>query len=193
MSDSAIERLKERQRKKVPARKSSLTQQDNSKINSSDESINESETTKDSQLPNEINGNDSITEFSQLTTEQENNNNKIKSSQSLNEVSANSTKTILSQSLSESKDDDSLEYLQPEPIRRTIRLDQNIDEYLDDLCKEHKVTKETLFEAAISVCSKNQKTLNKVIVEAKDRYHQRKRIGEWKKLQTMNRKFQKPF
>jgi hypothetical protein len=53
---------------------------------------------------------------------------------------------------------------------------------MNTLCKKNKITKETLFEAAIIVCSNNQKILNKAIADAQKRYSNRKRIGEMKKI-----------
>lgn len=167
MSDSAIERLKQRQRKKVPARKSFLTQQDNSELS------------KNSHLSNEINSNDAMTKSSQTSNQSDSNSVTTFTSQSVKQLESNDLITEERQTLD----------LEIEPIRRTIRLDPSIDEFMATLCKENKVTRETLIEATISICSKNQKTLNKAIVEAKDRYKYRKRIGELKKLQTMNQKF----
>lgn len=154
----AIERLKNRQRKKVNARNSSLTENNQT----ANESNNNDLLTESSQIINESNNNDLLTESSQTTNESSNNDLLTKSSQTIN--------------------------LQAEPIRRTIRLDPIVDEYMDTLCKENRVTRETLIEAAILICGKNQRTLNKVITDAKDRYQNRKRVGELKKLQTMSRK-----
>ena len=163
MTDSAIERLKNRQRKKVPTRNASLNQGNNKDTTASNDSI-----PKTSQSINELNSNDSIP----------------KTSQSINELNSNGSIPQTSQSVISTDN---------EPVRRTIRLDPEVDEYMDTLCKANKVTKETLFEAAILVCSNNQKTLKKVIANAQERYGNRKRIGEMKKLQTMNRKFQSHF
>jgi hypothetical protein len=161
MSDSAIERLKNRERKKVLTRNASLNQT--------------------SQSFNESNNNDLLTKTSQSVNESNNNDLLTETSQSVNESNNNDLLTETSQSILS---------IDTEPIRRTIRLDPTVDAYMDTLCKKNKITKETLFEAAIIVCSNNQKILNKAIADAQKRYSNRKRIGEMKKLETMNRKFQ---
>jgi hypothetical protein len=176
MNDSAIERLKNRQRKKVVARNASLNQ--------TGQTINESNNTdlltETSQTTNELNNIDLLSETSQTTNESNNIDLLTETSQTTNELNninllSETSQTILSKDT--------------EPVRRTIRLDPTVDAYMDTLCKKNKITKETLFEAAIIVCSNNQKTLNKAIAEAQKRYNNRKRIGEIKKLETMNRKF----
>ncbi len=165
MTDSAIERLKNRQRKKVTTRNASLNQDNHKNINTSSKSNSSDSIPQVSQSLSESNSSDSIPQVSQSLS------------------GSNSSDSIPQVSLSTDN----------EPVRRTIRLDPKVDEYMDTLCKANKVTKETLFEAAILVCSNNQKTLKKVIANAQDRYSNRKRIGEMKKLQTMNRKFQSHF
>ena len=163
MTENAIERLKNRQRKKVSPRNASLN------VNIETETITES-----SQTTNTSNNNDVITKNSQKAKESDINGLEIKSSQTINQLNSNDVITKNSQIV--------------EPVRRTVRLDPQVDEYMDVLCKENRVTRETLIEAAILICSKNQKTLNKVITDAKDRYKDRKHKGELKKLQTMSRK-----
>ena len=181
MTDSAIERLKNRQRKKVTTRNASLNQDNHKNINTSSKSNSSDSIPQVSQSLSESNSNDSISQVSQ----------------SLSGSNSNDSIPQVSQSLSGSNSSDSISQVSlstdNEPVRRTIRLDPKVDEYMDTLCKANKVTKETLFEAAILVCSNNQKTLKKVIANAQDRYSNRKRIGEMKKLQTMNRKFQSRF
>ena len=147
MTENAIDRLKDRQRKKVNPRNASLNVIDSHDL-----------VTESSQTTNQSDNNDLVTESSQ-TTKQSNNNDLMTESGQIFE-----------------------------PIRRTVRLDPKVDEYMDTLCKENRVTRETLIEAAILICSRNQKTLSKVITDAQDRYKDRKHKGELKKLQTMSRK-----
>lgn len=145
MTDNAIDRLKNRERKKVTKRNVSLNKDlDNSYDSSEIESNNKKE----------------ITEVSNSVIES-NNQKQIKSLPTLNQ----------------------------EPIRRTIRLDSAVDELIDDLCKGNKVTRDTLFEAAVLVCRQNQKVMKEVLTEAKERYLRRKRVGELKKISTMSRKY----
>ena len=113
--------------------------------------------------------------------------------QNLLNTQQNSDITKFSQSITKSnfKDQkDSLLNLNIEPVRRTIRLTPEIDSYIDELCKENKITRDTLFEATLTVCSNNQTVMKKVIKEAQERYQNRKRIGELKKLKTMQQKFE---
>ena len=145
MTDNAIDRLKNRERKKVTKRNASLNKDlDHSHDLSEIESNNKKETTEVSNSVIESNSQDPIK---------------------------------------------SLPTPAQEPIRRTIRLDPAVDELIDDLCKGNKVTRDTLFEAAILVCNQNQKVMKKVLAEAQERYLQRKRVGELKKINTMSRKY----
>lgn len=162
MTENAIDRLKDRQRKKVNPRNASLNV-DNEKLSN-----------EGSQTSNQSNNNDSLTETSQTIDQSNSNDSLTEISQTINQSSSNDLLTEDSWII--------------EPIRRTVRLDPQVDEYMDILCKENKVTRETLIEAAILISSKNQRTLSKVIIDAKDRYQDRKRKGELKKLQTMSRK-----
>jgi hypothetical protein len=194
MSDSAIERLKNRQRKKVAVRDASLNQSSQPAI----ELNNNDLLTEASQLAIESNNNDLLTETSQLAIESNNNDLLTETNQPAIEPNNNDLLTETSQLAIESNNNDlltetsqSILSVDTEPVRRSMRLDPNIDAYMDTLCKKNKITKETLLEAAIVVCSSNQKTLSKVIADAQKRYSNRKRIGELKKYETMSRKFQK--
>jgi hypothetical protein len=105
----------------------------------------------------------------------------------------NSNVTQFSNSVIESNSKNQNDYLLDldiEPIRRSIRLTPKIDEDLDKICRENKITRDTLFEAALTVCSNNQALMKKVIKEAQERYKERKRIGEFRKLKTMKQKFE---
>ncbi|MBW4532543.1 MAG: hypothetical protein KME09_01255 [Pleurocapsa minor HA4230-MV1] len=212
----AIERLKDRQKRKVSARNPSLNSQaKNDSIAEDSQLLNQSSNdnclTANNQVVKQLNSNSSVTENSQSINESEINDSITEDSQSINESEINDSMTESSQgavsrmhsgactrrqSVGLEADGRGLggfpherPVQETEPMRRTIRLDPAVDKLMDTLCRENRVTRETLIEAAILTCSKNQKTLNKAIVEAKDRYKNRKRIGELKKLQTMNRKF----
>jgi hypothetical protein len=71
-------------------------------------------------------------------------------------------------------------------VRRTVRLDPDIDIELDQLCRHSKITRETFLEAAYLACIKNTDLLASVLADAQERYHQRKQVGEQRKLETMN-------
>ena len=164
----AIERLKNRQRKKVSARNASLNEPKKSNvINENNQAIKQSSRDnsidENSQELNSSDKNDLMTESSHLRNQSSNNDFNITTTQGVN------TKV--------------------EHKRRTVRLDPEVDEIMDKLCKENRVTRETLIEAAMINMVKNQRTYVKVITEAKERSKNRQIVGELKKLETMNRKF----
>jgi hypothetical protein len=76
-----------------------------------------------------------------------------------------------------------------EVIRRTIRLEQSVDEGLEGLCSREKVTRETFLEAAYSLCVEKPELLQEILAIAKDRYRLRKAAGERRKFQTMGKKY----
>jgi hypothetical protein len=76
----------------------------------------------------------------------------------------------------------------PETVRRTIRLEEDIDTELNAFCTAKKVTRDTFIEAAFMVCSGNETLMQEIVEEAKKRYHQRKQAGEQRKFQTMAKK-----
>lgn len=76
----------------------------------------------------------------------------------------------------------------PELIRRTIRLEQEIDSQLNSLCATKKITRDTFLEAAMIICAKNEKLMQEILNEAQKRYQQRKQAGEERKFQTMAKK-----
>ena len=76
----------------------------------------------------------------------------------------------------------------PQIIRRTIRLEQDIDTNLDSFCNVNKITRDTFLEAAFLVCSENEELLQEVLNQAKKRYQQRKQAGEQRKFQTLAKK-----
>lgn len=73
-------------------------------------------------------------------------------------------------------------------IRRTIRLEQDIDTNLDSFCNVNKITRDTFLEAAFIVCSQNEELLQEVLNQARKRYQQRKQAGEQRKFQTLAKK-----
>jgi alanyl-tRNA synthetase len=76
----------------------------------------------------------------------------------------------------------------PQIIRRTIRLEQDIDTNLDSFCNVNKITRDTFLEAAFIVCSENEELLQEVLNQARKRYQQRKQVGEQRKFQTLAKK-----
>ena len=75
-----------------------------------------------------------------------------------------------------------------EPVRRTLRIDGEIDDELKQLCGKSKITRETFLEAAYLACTQNPDLMTAVLAEAQQRYRQRKQAGEQRKFATMSRK-----
>lgn len=76
----------------------------------------------------------------------------------------------------------------PQTIRRTIRLEEDIDSQLEAFCNTQKITRDNFIEAAFIVCSQNEELMQEVLKEAKQRYQHRKHLGEQRKFQTMAKK-----
>lgn len=77
-----------------------------------------------------------------------------------------------------------------EVVRRTIRLEQQVDEELERLCSREKITRETFLEAVYLVCNDKPEILQEVLAIARQRYRQRKTAGEKRKFQTMGKKYE---
>ena len=76
----------------------------------------------------------------------------------------------------------------PEVVRRTVRLERDLDRGLDQLCSREKITREIFLEAAYLVCMENQQVIAEVVKVAKTRYWRRKKAGEQRKFKTMEKK-----
>lgn len=76
----------------------------------------------------------------------------------------------------------------PEVVRRTVRLEGDIDLGLEQLCSREKITREIFLEAAYLVGMENQQVLAEVVKVAKTRYGRRKLAGERRKFKTMQKK-----
>ncbi len=93
---------------------------------------------------------------------------------------------VINDKVSTSNQEEQLEL--PQIIRRTIRLEQDIDIKLDTFCNVNKITRDTFLEAAFIVCSENEELLQEVLNQARKRYQQRKLAGEQRKFQTLAKK-----
>ncbi|MBD0363448.1 MAG: hypothetical protein ICV55_11860 [Coleofasciculus sp. C3-bin4] len=78
--------------------------------------------------------------------------------------------------------------LNDEVVRSTIRLSAEIDKELRQLCQREKITKDTFLEAAYLVVGETGELRTRVLQLAKERYKQRKQVGEKRKLMTMMKK-----
>jgi hypothetical protein len=73
--------------------------------------------------------------------------------------------------------------------RRTLRISRDLDEELESLCGKTKITRETFLEAAYLACQHDPNLMESVLAHARQRYLQRKQIGERRKFETMQGKF----
>ena len=74
--------------------------------------------------------------------------------------------------------------------RLAVRLEDELRDGLEILCKYEKITPETFLEAALVICNSNPGTMALVLTEAKNRYTKRKIAGERRRLKTINQKYQ---
>lgn len=75
--------------------------------------------------------------------------------------------------------------------RLAVRLEDELRDQLEMLCKYEKITPETFLEAAFVICQSNPGTMAMIMAEAKDRYGKRKMAGELRRLKTINQKYQR--
>jgi hypothetical protein len=78
-----------------------------------------------------------------------------------------------------------------ELARRTIRLEQAIDERLEQLCRSERITRDTFIEAVYLICREDAQLRQQIVTIAKDRYQDRKRLGDQRKFATMAEKYSK--
>jgi hypothetical protein len=108
----------------------------------------------------------------------------------INDEKTEVSHSVETESLNEKTvEDDTEAEGQFEVIRRTIRLEQTVDEALEGLCSREKVTRETFLEAAYSLCTEKPELLQEILAIAKQRYRLRKAAGERRKFQTMGKKY----
>jgi hypothetical protein len=88
--------------------------------------------------------------------------------------------------------DNSIEVLQkelasfPETIRHSgIVLEKGIDRDLTQFCRDNKITVELFLEAAWCLSDLEPEFLERILVEAKQRYNSRKQAGKTRRLLTM--------
>ena len=91
--------------------------------------------------------------------------------------------------------DNSIEALQkelalfPETIRHSgIVLEKGIDRDLTQFCRDNKITVELFLEAAWCLSDLEPEFLERILVEAKQRYTSRKQAGRTRRLLTMLQK-----
>jgi hypothetical protein len=105
------------------------------------------------------------------------------------------TEPLESKNNLEAVSDNSIEALQkelalfPETVRHSgIVLDKEIDRDLTQFCRGNKITVELFLEAAWCLSDLEPEFLERILVEAKQRYNSRKQAGKTKRLLTMLQK-----
>jgi hypothetical protein len=100
-----------------------------------------------------------------------------------------------SEANSEPNQDNSIEALQkelasfPETVRHSgIVLEKGIDRDLTQFCRDNKITVELFLEAAWCLSDLEPEFLERILVEAKQRYTSRKQAGKTRRLLTMLQK-----
>ena len=106
----------------------------------------------------------------------------------LTEVS-NDQKTEFSHSVKEEVSQDKINNFSSEVTRRTLRIDRDLDQELEQLCSKAKITRETFLEAAYLACTLEPSLMESVVTGAQQRYRHRKQTGEQRKFETMKGKY----
>jgi hypothetical protein len=77
----------------------------------------------------------------------------------------------------------------PETVRHSgIVLEKGIDRDLTQFCRDNKITVELFLEAAWCLSDLEPEFLERILVEAKQRYNSRKQAGKTRRLLTMLQK-----
>jgi hypothetical protein len=105
------------------------------------------------------------------------------------------TEPLESENNLEPVQDNSIEALQkelasfPETVRHSgIVLEKGIDRDLTQFCRDNKITVELFLEAAWCLSDLEPEFLERILVEAKQRYTSRKQAGKTRRLLTMLQK-----
>jgi hypothetical protein len=65
-----------------------------------------------------------------------------------------------------------------------VRLEEEILDQIDELCRQHNLTIETLLEAFFTVCNSKETLMQKIIQEAQSRIKRRTRAGNIRSVLT---------
>lgn len=84
--------------------------------------------------------------------------------------------------------EEQLEQLPKVAPRRNIRLEESLDDALQDLCNETGVTIETFLEACYLACDRNPDLMQTILQEADERLKQRKQAGKLRRLYSQLQK-----
>ena len=85
------------------------------------------------------------------------------------------------------------QFVEPEqPLKTkqtTLRLEQEISDRLQDLCRKTGICREVLIEAMFDYSEANPDVLQKVLSDARNRNEQRQRIANLKRAKSMMERF----
>jgi hypothetical protein len=84
--------------------------------------------------------------------------------------------------------EEQLEQMPKVAPRRNIRLEESLDEALQDLCNHTGVTIETFLEACFLACNQDPNLKQAVLQEAEQRLKQRKKAGKLRRLYSQLQK-----
>ena len=87
--------------------------------------------------------------------------------------------------------EEQLEQMPKVAPRRNIRLEESLDDALQDLCNQTGVTIETFLEACYLACDRNPDLKQAVLTEANERLKQRKEAGKLRRLYSQLQKMGK--
>lgn len=79
-----------------------------------------------------------------------------------------------------------------EPLRTkqsTMRLEYDLCDRLQNLCREHNISREVLIEAMFEHCEHNSKAMKKVLSEAQKKNEQRQQLANLRRAQSMMKRF----
>ena len=84
--------------------------------------------------------------------------------------------------------EEQLEQMPKVAPRRNIRLEESLDNALQDLCNQTGITIETFLEACYLACDRNSELKQAVLEEADERLRQRKEAGKLRRLYSQLQK-----
>ena len=84
--------------------------------------------------------------------------------------------------------EEQLEQMPKVAPRRNIRLEESLDDALQDLCNQTGVTIETFLEACYLACDRNPELKQAVLEEADERLKRRKEAGKLRRLYSQLQK-----
>jgi hypothetical protein len=84
--------------------------------------------------------------------------------------------------------EEQLEQMPKVAPRRNIRLEESLDDALQDLCNQTGVTIETFLEACYLACDRDPELKQTILKEANERLKQRKEAGKLRRLYSQLQK-----